>query len=253
MHKTLKKVKLIGGPIITSLITVLVWYCLVEYSIVDELYLPHPNSVFDSLKRIDGLHIHLLYSTTRFVIGYSVGVIVGFLCGYLLFSNKIFKSAFFTLFESWRSIPIVAMIPFFLLWFGFSEFGKIFLVAFGVSMIIVVDTYNSMSSLPQRYLDTSKMLGLESSTAINKVILPYVIPELVSGMRISIAIGLGIVIVSEYMGARHGIGHIIDLAETTHNTSAILGCVVTISILSISFDSLLRKIANPFIIWKLKH
>src|SRR5207249_1282021 len=98
-------------------------------------------------------------TTLRLVIGYFLGVIVGTAGGVLLRYSSVIDDTFYPLVESWRPVPTVALVPFFVLWFGFAEIGKILLVLLGVALVIIVTTYEAIGNIKPVYVKAAYSLG----------------------------------------------------------------------------------------------
>src|SRR5690606_23630279 len=94
----------------------------------------------------------------RVVCGLVTGTVLGVIIGMLVcFNNKLYY-LLNPLIESSRPVPVIAMIPFFLMWFGIGELGKFLLVTLGVFAIIVINTIEAIRNVPPIYVKEEKTL-----------------------------------------------------------------------------------------------
>ncbi len=229
----------------------LLWFVLTNYGIIKPLYFPKPQAVFSSILDLKGtLVFHILATLTRVIIGYVLGVLVGLFLGLAMSYNKYMFASLNTIIESWRPVPPVALVPFFILWFGFSNTGKIVLVLFGVALIIVVNTIEAVKNVNPIYVQAAYSLGAAKRKVFFSVIFPAIIPELRSGLRIALALSVSLVIVSEFLGASIGIGYLINISKITFNTNTILLSALILGLISWLLDFILRKILDRATLWK---
>lgn len=243
-----KKDSYLGFVIPTILL--LVWYIVTEIGLIKTLFLPHPFSVFEAaIDTKNSILIHAISTLLRLVFGCIIGLCVGFLLGLLMKYSHTIDRLLYKLIESWRPIPAVALIPFFLLWFGFSNFGKILLVTLGVALIMVVNTYEAVNNVKPIFIKAAYSLGAKKLEIFKTVIIPAILPELKSGLRISLATGFGLVIVSEFMGADYGLGYLINISKITFSTHTILLAILIIGIIAVFLDKIVQRIANRLTTW----
>src|SRR5690606_25006802 len=115
--------------------------------------------------------------------------------------------------EMLRPIPALALIPFFVLWFGLGDTGKILLIALGGAVVMVVTVYEALERVPRIYVDAARTLGVNTLGVYRTVLLPAILPTFWSGVRVSSALSFGLGIAAEFMGAQDGLGYLILLAR----------------------------------------
>lgn len=226
------------------------WFTLTNTGIIRPLYLPTPQSVgFAFLELKQDIFFHVFATTIRIIIGYIVGVTLGIGLGFLMSYNRYVYTFLNSIIESWRPVPPVALIPFFILWFGFSNAGKIVLVALGVALVMVVSTFESIRNVNPTYIQAAYSLGATKKKVFSSVILSAVLPHVRSGLRISLALAISLVVVSEFLGADRGIGYLINISKVTFNTPAILLGILILGLLSFILDSFLQLILARMTSW----
>lgn len=229
------------------------WGIVAQTGIVNPLLLPSPFRVVMAARDIGPTLVFHFGATvariiTGFVLGASVGVGVG-LC--MQYSRKVFV-LLDGIVETSRPIPAVALVPFFLLVFGFAEVGKILLVTFGTSLIMIVATVEAIERVPSGVLRWGLVLGLPRRKLFSRVILPAAIPELRTGFRIALAVAVTLVIVSEFMGATYGLGYLINVAKITLTTPTLVLSVVLLGWVSWGLDRAVRLLFDRASAWDLR-
>ncbi len=112
-----------------------------------------------------------------------------------------------------RTLPLLAMVPLFQLWFGIDFVGKVIFVAYGVGVIFVAGVVNAVKNVTQIYIHNARMLGASRWRVYTTVILPSIFPELRATILLSLGAGWAAVLGAEYLGAQSGLGYIIIYSE----------------------------------------
>jgi ABC-type nitrate/sulfonate/bicarbonate transport system permease component len=227
-----------------------IWFAVTESGLVKPFRLPKPAEVVQAAFDVrNDIVQHTLATVARLLIGYTLGVTVGVLGGLLLRALPRLNNAIYPIIESWRPVPTVALVPFFLVWFGFAELGKILLIVLGVALIIIVSTYEAIGNIKPVFVRAAFALGATKSQMFRTVIIPGMLPELRSGLRISIAAGFGLVIVSELMGAEYGLGQLIDIARRTFSSQTILLAILLIGGIAVLLDKIIQFTIDSLTGW----
>jgi ABC-type nitrate/sulfonate/bicarbonate transport system permease component len=185
----------------------------------------------------------------RVLFGLIVGTILGSFVGALIVFSKRVGEFLHPLIESARPVPIIAMIPFFLMWFGIEEPGKLILVTLGVFMLIVVNVVESIKNVPRIYINAARTLGASKSQIQRKIILPSIIPNMIGPVRVAVALTFTLVVAAEFMGAQSGIGYRILEARRLFNPQVILLGIFQLGILAAFMDAILQQFMGRLTKW----
>ena len=235
--------------IVTVLLVVVIWYYFTD-SLIPKLFFPSPMDTVLVVGRMEGVLVEYFIATMyRVVVGMLAGAIFGVVCGIAMSWNKWINSILDPLIEALRPIPAVALIPFFILWFGIGDTGKLILTALGGFTVMVVTTLEAIKHVSPIYIMAARTLGANRLTIYRTVILPAITPPLIGGMRVTVALSFALVIAAEFMGAQSGLGYMIMLARRTLQTDAILVGVIIIGITSWIVDRMVRVIGNYLTRW----
>jgi ABC-type nitrate/sulfonate/bicarbonate transport system permease component len=201
----------LGGFAVLVVLLVL-WEVASRAALVNQIYVPTVSKIATELWRLatnGDLARHLGASAVRFAFGYgiavalglSIGLVMGyFRAGYLLLEPII---------EVLRPLPPPAIIPIAILFLGIENQMKVFVISFACFFPIVVNTIQGVAGVDRVLLDTARTFGLTTREILWKIVLPSASPNIVAGMRISLAIALILTVISEMVAANDGIGFFI--------------------------------------------
>ncbi|HEX5080022.1 MAG TPA: ABC transporter permease subunit, partial [Geminicoccaceae bacterium] len=156
---------------------------------------------------------HSLDTILRLYVGLLIGGVVGTALGLVVSWSRWTRRLVNLPLQLLRTLPLLAMVPLFQLWFGIDFVGKITFVAYGVGVIFVAGVVNAVNNVPQIYIDNARMLGASRWRVYTTVILPAIFPEMRATILLSLGIGWAAVLGAEYLGAQSGLGYIIIYAE----------------------------------------
>jgi len=244
-----------GGGILSvfSIVFVfLLWFTLTEdgLGLIRPVIFPSPKMVIHAAISTSSLiGTDVMYTMLRVVAGLVAGTVLGIGVGVLVCFNQKIYYLLNPLIESARPVPVIAMIPFFLMWFGIGEIGKFLLVTLGVFSIIVINTIESIRSVPPIYVKAGQTLGAKKTDIYKNIIIPSIVPSLIGPIRVCVAMSFTLVVAAEFMGAQAGMGYRILQARKMFNTDVIFLGVVMFGILSALVDTGIRKSLDYITRW----
>ncbi|MDQ0390303.1 ABC transporter permease [Labrys monachus] len=156
---------------------------------------------------------HSLYTLTRLACGLFAGGVLGLALGLAISWSRWTRRLVDLPVQFLRTLPLLAMVPLFQLWFGTEFIGEILFVAYGIGVIVFAGTVNAVRNVPQIYIDNARTLGASQARLYRTVILPAILPEMRSTVLLSLGAGWGAVLGAEYLGAQSGLGYIIVYAQ----------------------------------------
>ena len=242
------------GPLISIAVVVallMAWWVLTTGTgSIRQLFFPSPESLWQG---VTTLNVRLLQDAgatlLRVLVSWIVGSALGVLVGLLMARSRWVMFALTPIIEAVRPVPPVALIPFVILWFGIGDSGKIFLGALACFMVMVVNTTVAVTNVPPVYLQAARSLGASSNTIYRSVVLPAIIPEIISGFRIGSALAFAVIVAAEFQGADAGIGRLIMQASRTLNTSVVLLGTIVIAIMAVLLDIGISRLSRYLTRW----
>ncbi|MDR3706725.1 MAG: ABC transporter permease subunit [Capsulimonadaceae bacterium] len=183
---------------------------------------------------------------TGFLIGGSLGFILGLFNGLFKLSEQIFDSTV----HAARTVPIFALIPLVILWFGIGEEAKIFIVAVGVFFPIYLNTYYGVRSVDPGLIEVGRVYGLSGLSLFSEVIFPGALSSIMVGVRFSLGVMWLALIVAETIAADSGIGYITNNARESMQTDVVIAGILIYALLGKSADLVSRLIERLLLPWR---
>lgn len=229
---------------------VALWIFVTSANLVDTLFLPSPEMFWNSLVGLaprlpSAIATTVALTLAGFLIGTASGILVGLLLAYSLRIRNLFGGTF----EALRPVPVFALIPLFILWFGLGTTPQIILVAFGTFVVLVVTTLEAIRNVSPVYVKAALNLGASRSFIYRTVIVPSITPHLVGAVRVSAAASWGLGVAAEFIGAQDGLGYLMLNRQTFLDTAGILVIVVIYSVIAFLFDTLIRLGQRRLLRW----
>jgi taurine transport system permease protein len=226
------------------------WWLTLGIKVVKPLYFPNPYSVWETFMRMhQRIWFHALATLLRVMVSWGIGSFLGIIVGLLMVRSRLIESALSPIIEGLRPVPPVALIPLVIIWFGIGDSGKIFLTSLACFMVLVVNTVVSARNVNPVYVQAAKSLGASETKIYLTVVLPAIVPELLSGFRIGIALAFAITVAAEFMGAEYGIGYLIMQASRTLNTEVVVIGTFIIGIEAFAIERLLKIFSDYITRW----
>jgi len=196
------------------------WEAVTASGLVDTPSVPRVSAIFAAWYRViaNGEMLRELWpSFYRIGIGYVLAVVVAVPLGLLMGASRFMYGLLEPLTELLRPIPSSAYIPIAILFLGIGDAMKEFVVFFSCLFPILVNAYSGVIGIDPVLVDTGRTFGLARRDILRSIIFPATVPSILTGMRISLAIALIVVVVAEMVAGSSGIGYfILDNQRTFH-------------------------------------
>ena len=179
---------------------------------------------------------HSFDSAVRLAAGLIIGGTLGLATGLLLGMNQYLQKMFQTPLLLIRAIPLFALIPLFLTWFGGTNAGVVSYIAFGVFSMLLVNTIAAVRNVSPLIQDFARTLGASRWHVYRTVVFPAIIPEITGGVRVIVGIAWAILIGAELLAAPSGVGRILTLSEQYSATDRMIMIVLLIMIYTLIVD-----------------
>ncbi|MES2290105.1 MAG: ABC transporter permease [Pseudomonadota bacterium] len=194
----------------------------------------------------------LLVSFGRAGLGLAIGISLGLVLGLFAGLSRRGEALVDPLMQVKRTIPVVALAPLFIVWFGIGETPKVALIAFATVFPVYLNLYNGIRGVDKRLLEGAKSFGLNRLQLIVHVILPGALPSLLVGLRYALTIAVIVLVVAEQINASEGLGFLINNARDFMRTDIIVVCLMVYALLGLSADLIVRSIENRALAWRPK-
>lgn len=220
---------------------------------ISALTLPRPSDVlatFGELYESGMLWRHLGPSLSRLVVGAAIGAGIGISVGILIGLFSYIRSGLVPVVAAIFPIPKIALLPLFVIWFGIGEGSKYALIAFGTFTPTVVATYGAVDNVDRTLIRMGQSFGLSWWSIVRKIVLPGAMPGILSGLRISLAIAIILLVAAEMLGAQFGIGAYILEAGSLYDLERLFAGVVILSLLGVIVSAAIGWIERRVLRWR---
>ena len=220
---------------------------------ISALTLPRPSDVLVAFRElhVSGLlYEHLAVSVSRLAVGAALGVSVGVGTGVLIGLFSYIRAGLVPLVAAIFPIPKIALLPLFVIWFGIDEGSKYALIALGTFTPMVVATYGAVDNVDRTLIRMAQSFGLSWLSIVRKIVLPGAMPGILSGLRISLAIAIILLVAAEMLGAEHGIGAYVLEAGSLYDLDRLFAGVVILSVLGVLVSAAITFLERHLLGWR---
>jgi ABC-type nitrate/sulfonate/bicarbonate transport system permease component len=196
-----------------------------------------------------GIGEPLLYTTLHVLLGVGIGAAAGIALGVAMGTSRVLNDLLTKVIEIIRTIPPLAAIPFFLVWFGVSSTSRTLLVAFYTAVIVLISTRAAVRYTDPVFTAYAATLGAGRMRQLRTVVIPAVVPRIVGGIRVGLGLSWGLQIVAELLGSQSGIGRSIVLYTNVQAVNEIIVAVIWISAIAYLVDKLFLRVTTRATRW----
>jgi NitT/TauT family transport system permease protein len=242
------------GLALAGVASFLALWCLLSYTgIVPTVILPSPTEVlqaFPVLHFEEALVRSAGWSLYRVTMGFFLSAVVAIPLGLLMGTFPPIKHFFAPLLDPMRFLPISALVPLFLVWFGIEETMKIMLLFVGTFVYLLPLVVEAVENVEEVYLQTATTLGATRGQLVRHVLIPGSLPAIGEALRVMNGIGWTYVILAEIVNARYGLGYLITVAGKRSHVDQIFAGVIVILLIGVVTDQIIRLLNKALFPWK---
>lgn len=234
-------------------VVLILWELAVYLQLVRSVLLPPPTTVIAKLQGHWGkgyLQIHMWSSVQRLFAAFFLAVITGIPLGFLIANFRKFSDYIDPLLNLIRVIPPPAWLPFAILWFGIGNPPAIYIIWLGAFFPMLLNTIRGIRNTQEIHIESILNLGGKRMDVYRRVMLPSAFPTIFTGIRIGFGIGWVCLVTAELVAVDAGLGWMIEDARNLLDTPTVLGGMVAICMLGITFDTVLRKTEEAIVRWQ---
>jgi len=234
----------IWPPLAVLAVVVALWWIVVVQS--GSLIFPTPLQVARGvLELIENgtLWEHIGASLARVATGFLIALVVAVPLG--LWMGRV-DAAYRTLnpvFQILRPISPIAWIPIAILWFGVGDMSPVFLIFLAAVFPMILQTSAGVHAIESRYLRAAENFGVSRARLFRQVIVPAVLPEILTGMRIGLGVAWLVVVAAEMIVRRSGLGFLImDARNAGNRYDLVVAAMIIIGLIGLGIDVLMRRL-----------
>jgi ABC-type nitrate/sulfonate/bicarbonate transport system permease component len=242
--------------IVTVVALLLALEVAVRAGAVNAAIVPPPSVVFDKLMAIlsAGKFLEPLGKTLYLLfVSYAIGCALGVGLGLLMGRYRVVDGLLEPLVEFLRPLPKPALLPPLMLFLGLGDTMKMTVIALGVFFPVVINTVQGVRGTDTVLLDVARTFGHKSSATLYKVVLPAATPLIFAGMRVSLGLGLVLVIIAEMMAGTGGIGFLIIDMQRSFRSADMYAWIVILAVLGYGLNAVFVQIERRLLHWSHTH
>jgi NitT/TauT family transport system permease protein len=240
---------------IIILAIIILWELLPRLELIDTFLLPPFSDVIISWVQliISGeMFRHFYISMFRVLIGFFLGIGIALPLGVFMGWYKGFEEVVDPLLQACRSSSTIALYPVFLLLFGIGESAKIAIIIWGTIWPTLLSTTSGVKHSDPLLIKSARSMGVSGMTLLTKVVIPNAVPSILTGIRLSAAHSILVVVVAEMIGAHAGIGFSIFNFEERYAVPEMYAMILTLSLMGVTVNYLLNILERKLTVWKEK-
>ncbi|CAN5268923.1 ABC transporter permease [soil metagenome] len=244
-----------GYGALSVLAVLLLWELICRAGLVNLFLLPPPSQIAPALWKIlaSGSFLAPLGQTLgMMLIGYTIACVVGIALGLLMGCSEAAYGLLEPLVEVIRPIPKPALIPAMVVFLGIGAGMKITMVALAALFPVLINTLQGVRGVDPVLLATARTLGCTRAETIRKIILPASLPMILTGMRVSLSMGLVLVILAEMLAAESGIGFLILDLQRSFQVRPMYAWIFILAAVGLVLNTLFELVEDRAVPWRAK-
>jgi ABC-type nitrate/sulfonate/bicarbonate transport system permease component len=213
-----------------------------EDRFISPIILPSPDEVvrsFPSLLNERALLQSIAATLKRVLVGFGLATLVGVPLGIAAGSWRVIEAAGAPIALFGRNLPVAALIPLTILWFGIDETQKVMFIFIACIPFVYAETVGAITSVPERYVETAQTLGASARQIVTKVLVPLALPDIYSGLRHLFGLAFGYIMLAELINAPHGLGYRLMASQRRGLSEHIILILIIIGLLAYGIDRML--------------
>ena len=246
----MKSVKTHYPAFLMVLISLMVWEVVVRIFHVEIWILPAPTDIASALlNEFPVLWDHTLVTLYEAVTGFLLAVFIAMILAIMIDSFPFFKRGFYPILVASQTIPIIAIAPLLMIWFGYGLLPKIVVVALVCFFPIVLSTVDGLNQADPGLLSLLRTMNATKWQIFRKVRFPSALPSLFSGLRIGATYSIMGAVIGEWLGASKGLGIYMKNSSHSFLTQQVFSAILIIVFTSILFFGALLLLERRIVPW----
>ena len=192
----------------------------------------------------------LLVSCERWAVGLAVGVTIGVLLAVLTGLSRVGEAILDPILQALRSIPLLGLIPLFIVWFGIGELPKVLFVMLSALFPMYINTFAGIRGVDSKLGEVGHVLGLRRHEMLRHIVLPGALPAALTGLQLSVVFSMIALVVGEQINATSGLGFMITQAQQFLDNSVIMVALIIYAILGLLANGAVRLLERKALAWR---
>ncbi len=229
------------------------WELLARLLLENDLLIPPPSSVLRSFWNLTvsgELNKHFAATLLEFACGFTTACVIGVIIGYFMGRYKRFDEVMDPWIATLYSIPIIAIVPLIIIWFGIGMISKVIVVFKITAVAIILNTAAGIKNLDPVWLELAKSLRLSGWETTYKIRFPGALPYIITGMRLGVGRALLGVIVAELLAANAGLGYLLRDSSETWDSPKLFVTVFLLAAMGLLSFHIIKRLETRMAPWR---
>jgi len=254
------------GSWVVTAVNLTIFFCIWELfarsGAINALFLPTASGMFETLWHglttsappgavVSGsIADHLFFSMRNLAIGLLIAIVIGVPAGLLMGGNRYVETILSPYVWALASLPRIALVPLFILFLGFTVKMQVTIIVLSAVFPIMINSWAGVKTTEKSLLAAAKVFGASRRELYMKVVFPYTLPFIISGIQQGVGRGLVGLIIAEVFGGADGLGYLIQRAADTFNSPLLFAVLFVLVIVSLSLVQLTRWLEARVAPWR---
>lgn len=226
----------------------LLWQVLAMF-MAKPYILPTPTAVLRAVWHLRGplFTIHLPATAIVVLAGFTISFAAGLLLAMLMDRYRLFRQAFYPLVVISQTIPVTAIAPLFILWFGYGYASKIVVTVLMTFFAVTVTVYDGLQGVKREQVELLRTMGASSRDIFRILKWPTALPSVFSSLKMAVPISIIGAAIGEWLGAQRGLGFFSRRMMTQLNGPAVFAPILIMSVAAVAAVALVKHLEKRFV------
>ncbi|MFQ8900524.1 MAG: ABC transporter permease [[Clostridium] scindens] len=229
------------------------WQVLADRGMINPLFFSSPKQVLADMAEMFStgyIMPHIGITLYAAFLGLFYGIVLGTAIALIVGNNRVLAHILEPIFVGIHGLPLLALGPLFVVWFGIGIKSKIFMATISVFFLVFFNIYAGFKDVDIQLIQTLKLMRASKDQAMTKVILPSCIPWLIASLKAGVGAAVLGAIVGEYLGATAGLGWVIQSAGGYYNITRVIACVIVLMVIMFILNAIVSWIDRKALKWR---
>lgn len=238
-------------PLLLLVTLAVIWEVVVRINDTPRWMLPPPSAILESFRDDWRMLLHHSRVTLgEVLIGFLLALVAGILTGIAIDSSHIIERTIYPLLIASQTIPMVVLAPLFLIWFGYGLLPKVLITALVAYFPLAVNTVDGLHSADRETLAMLRSFGANRWLRFRLAKMPAALPSIFSGARIAVAFCVIGAIFGELVGAKEGLGYVMERAAAQFQTARVFAAIFILAFMGVGLFSIVALLERILLPWR---
>ncbi|MFC6154635.1 ABC transporter permease [Nocardioides yefusunii] len=229
------------------------WHVAYEAGWINPTLLSSPVQVAQTLwesMRDGEFWDNLGMSVRRWILGFLIGGVLGLVLGALTGLSRFSERMLDSTLQMLRTIPLMGLVPLFIVWFGIGEQPKIILIAYGAFFNIYLSTFAGIRDIDRKLIEVGRVYELSPLQMARRIVFPAAMPQVLHGIRLSLGVAWLALVIAELNGASSGIGFWMQQGREFVRVDIVIAALVVFAVVGKLVDVFVRALERRLLGWR---